>query len=178
MSLSYICSQASRLVLNDVQWHCGGIISEQLGHLVFASTGSSCGKGQYDHSRLSFRKHCYDLAFSTDNTAKGQQTNDKMIILSALSILLAWFPFFYWICNFGENLTTTFANLNDSIYAISWHLYPPKLQKYMQLIVLMAQKPVHAKGVAGMKCSRDTFKSVHIVGDLFAQFHSCGLIAN
>lgn len=134
---------------------------------MFASFGNSCGT--YDFLNLNLNVVLTTSAFSIlfinqlcfrNCDDKGLQTNDNMVILSALSIVLAWLPFFYWICNFGENLTTRFAVMNDKIYDMSWHLYPPKLQKYVVLIIMMAQKPVYARGFAWVTCSRETFKSV------------------
>lgn len=83
-----------------------------------------------------------------------------MIILKALSLVLGWLPFFYWTCNSGEHVATSFSKMDDSIYNISWHLYPSSLQKYFILIIMMAHRPVYIRGYAWITCSRETFKLV------------------
>lgn len=62
--------------------------------------------------------------------------------------------------NSGEGVSNSFAYLNESIFRKSWYLCPVDQQRYVILIMALAQKPDYLEGFAHIKFSRETFKTV------------------
>lgn len=67
---------------------------------------------------------------------------------------------FHLLCDFGEEVSTSFSLLGAAIFNVSWHLFPMAQQKYIILMTAMAAKPILMGGFADMHCSRETFKKV------------------
>lgn len=89
------------------------------------------------------------------------QTNDFVLLLIVITTTVAFLPFFFLICHFGENVTTAFAKLNVSIYDdIPWYLCPVNVQKCVGPMLMASHTPFHFRGIASLKCSHETFKKV------------------
>lgn len=69
-------------------------------------------------------------------------------------------PFCIWLCSVGENITTSFSNLNEQIYGVSWHKSPVNIQKYILPMIIASQPAVGFRGFFAMGYSHDTFKRV------------------
>lgn len=82
------------------------------------------------------------------------------MFITAMACLVAFIPFFFTSCNFGENVTTAFSDNNESIYKISWYKCSVTEQKYLIPMIMMAEKPFHLAIFAEVDCTRDTFKRV------------------
>lgn len=87
-------------------------------------------------------------------------TGEKLLAFGALSSMAGFLPFFYLLCNSGGKVTAAFVDLNESIYRMSWYLYPMECQTNVLVMVMMANKPVYLGGFSSLKCSRETFKQV------------------
>lgn len=83
-----------------------------------------------------------------------------MDLVNALSRTTIFLPMFVLTCNLGEMVTTAFDELDESIYGLSWHLWPLRLQKHIIPVLIAIQRPVVFKGLFALDCSRDTFKRV------------------
>lgn len=68
-------------------------------------------------------------------------------------------PFVFAVCHFGENVSTAFGQLHESIYSIEWHSCPTELQKCIVPMLCFAQAPFYFDGVL-MDSSHMTFKRV------------------
>lgn len=88
------------------------------------------------------------------------QKQDLVALVNAFTRTAILVPILLLMCVFGEMVTTAFGELNETVYELSWHLWPIKLQKHVPVILIKTQKPVTFKGLFTMDCSRDTFKKV------------------
>lgn len=88
------------------------------------------------------------------------QHPDFSNILRLFLILAAALVFSYFICFFGDEVTTHFAYVNESIYLCDWYLFPLKMQKSLPPMIILAQKPLYIGNFGPVHCTRDTFKKV------------------
>lgn len=71
---------------------------------------------------------------------------------------LAWL---YLFCNIGDEITTRFRNVGDTLYRGPWHKLPLNLRRNIpEMILMIAQKPIHIQGFGNLRCTRETYKSV------------------
>lgn len=77
-----------------------------------------------------------------------------------MGAILAVMPFLSLICLVGENVTTVYLELKDSIYNISWFMWPVRMQQYMVPMLMHADKPITFESFGSLNCSHDTFKKV------------------
>lgn len=96
------------------------------------------------------------------------ETQDYLLLVTAMSCLSVFLPFFYPTCALGENVTAAFAGMNESIYEISWYACPVDFQKYLIPMILMAEKPFRIHVFGSLDCSRDTFK--HVINTGYSGF--------
>lgn len=69
-------------------------------------------------------------------------------------------PSLFTICYFGDEVTTHFDAVNESINQCAWYSFPLKIQKNMPMMIRLAQKPVYIGTFAEIHCTRETFKTV------------------
>lgn len=108
---------------------------------------------------------------------QGLNTGDTLLASGAVSSMAAFVPFFYLLCNSGGKVTSAFAELNESIYNLSWYACPVKYQLYLLTMITMAKKPKYLGGFALLRCSRETFKQVILAINTFVEAFCqlCGL---
>lgn len=63
-------------------------------------------------------------------------------------------------CWFGDEVTSSFANIGDSAFMADWLHYPVRLHQGIQMMIQSSQKPVHMRGFSTIYCTRDVFKKV------------------
>lgn len=76
---------------------------------------------------------------------------------ACLNVVMMWL-FIY--CYFGDQVTSRFSDITDTLYLCDWHLLPLHTQKNVPMMILAAQRFVHIKGFASSSCSRESFKKV------------------
>lgn len=91
---------------------------------------------------------------------KGLKNDDLLILGRGSSVLIVMVFLCFLLCNLGEDVTSHYANVNDSIYQISWYLCPLELQKSFKLMIMISQKPIYLEGFARFQCNRETFNRV------------------
>lgn len=89
------------------------------------------------------------------------ETKNDLLLVSAGNGICIMLPFMFIFCHFGENVKTAYLDLSDSIYGISWYLYPVKIQKLLPVILMSSAKPIRFESVGSLDCSYETFKSVN-----------------
>lgn len=82
------------------------------------------------------------------------------MMVNLVSMLFWSFTCMFIICEFGENVSTSFDEINDSIDALDWYLYPNGTQRYLPTLILQSQQPVLITGYANILFNRDAFKRV------------------
>lgn len=82
------------------------------------------------------------------------------IIWRSLTSLLTALAWLYWLCNTGEEITMRFKGVGDLIYEGPWQHLPFAKQKYLQRMLIVAQKPVFLRGIGKLVCSRGAFTVV------------------
>lgn len=86
-----------------------------------------------------------------------------MRAIVALSRAISYIPILIWVCNYGEKVATAFADLQETIYNLSWHLCPENLKKNVVIMLILAEKPFYFKGIFKLNVSHETFKKVNSV---------------
>lgn len=66
----------------------------------------------------------------------------------------------FLFCNFGDEVTNRFIDLNDVFYELDWHIYPIQFRKDFPLLLLASKKPIYLRGLAEFLCTREVFKKV------------------
>lgn len=88
------------------------------------------------------------------------KTGDPVLFIRGCINVITMLIFCFLPCNFGEDVTTHYADLADTTYGMSWHLVPLELQSSFKIMIMITQKPIQLDGFAGLKCTRDTYKEV------------------
>lgn len=81
------------------------------------------------------------------------------IMRQVLSIIVDICPL-YFFCHIGNNVTQHFEDVENTVYELSWHLLPPKMQQNLPTMIAVAQRDVFIRGIANIRCTRDVFKKV------------------
>lgn len=76
-----------------------------------------------------------------------------MAAFIAMSIL-----FFYCYC--GKYATEQFDKICDSVYELNWNVLPPKLQKFIIIIIANTQRPLLYHGFYIINLDLSTFVQV------------------
>lgn len=71
-----------------------------------------------------------------------------------------WILGFYYICKFGDEVTSRFQNIAHSIYACPWHIMPIKMTKHFPMLIAISQQPIYLHGSFNIRCIRETFQKV------------------
>lgn len=95
--------------------------------------------------------------------------NDTLNILRSLIRLSGWIVGFYYICQFGGEVTSRFQDLAHSIYDCPWYAMPLKIRKYFPLMIAAAQHPMYLYGCFNIRCIQESFQKVRF-GRVFSLF--------
>lgn len=85
---------------------------------------------------------------------------DSVLMVTSLSEVATLLPFLFLICYIGENVAKAFNTMNESMYNISWHLWPVELQQYLPAMLMIARQPVYFESIVSLNCSLESFKRV------------------
>lgn len=89
-------------------------------------------------------------------------TNNHLLLEAGMSGIMALMPFLFLLCYIGENVTTSYLDLTDKIFQLSWYMCPVKVQKYIPFMMLHGQKEIYFRSFGSLDCTLDTFKRVRI----------------
>lgn len=79
------------------------------------------------------------------------------------SILMLWsFIQILMFCELGENVTSGFSALCDTIYFGDWYFYPMKIQRMLPTIMIVTEKPVELRGFGNIPCTREALRKVSV----------------
>lgn len=68
----------------------------------------------------------------------------------------------FGICEFGEQLSGTFAEINDVyVQFADWRLFPRKARLMLINVMMVAQPPMELSVFGSITCGRITFKNVN-----------------
>lgn len=65
-------------------------------------------------------------------------------------------------CEFGQQFSDAFEEVNDKIEAFDWYLFPSELQRMLPMIMVVAQQPVELKCFGSISAVREISKKVGI----------------
>lgn len=145
------CSAAYLPIATGSLLNAGIYVCIPLFQIHIVCTNRFASQGQ--NSQLYYEKKHFKFL-------QGIETKDRLLIVGALSIFIAWLPFFYHLCNFGESVAGAFEDLNSAIYDLPWHLCSMHHKKCIVLILLISQRAVYLQGFPAVNCSREMFKKV------------------
>lgn len=97
---------------------------------------------------------------------KSNNAVDAANTLKTITPVIAWLIMFFLLCDFAAEVTSKFASLSDSYYAMLWYCLPVDQQKYFILAILYAEMPVHLTGFP-KELTRETYKQVIIIMESF-----------
>lgn len=84
-----------------------------------------------------------------------------MFAVVSVCILMFWsFAANFLFCEFGENVTRKFNELNYIICQIEWYLLPIDIQRMLPFIMMTTQKQIILQGFGGVQLTREAFKTV------------------
>lgn len=63
-------------------------------------------------------------------------------------------------CYFGDEVTSRFEGISDTLYLCNWYLLPLKLKKSIPMTIYGAKKLIYLQGFGSNSCTRETFKKV------------------
>lgn len=70
---------------------------------------------------------------------------------------LIWCSLF---CYFANMASDRLSSIGWAAYTADWHNYPVAWQKFIVLMILRSQKPVHFKGLNLINCTLEVFGKV------------------
>lgn len=95
------------------------------------------------------------------------------------SILMCWsFVQILMFCDLGENVTTGFSTLGDSIYFCDWYHFPLEFQRTLPTLLMVAEKSVELRGFGNIPCTRKAFRKVSFLFILKQCPTICGYFGN
>lgn len=77
-------------------------------------------------------------------------------------LIVVWL---YIYCFFGDNITRKCGDVSEIAFDLNFFMYPVALQRYLILIMAVAQKPFYITGLQITRCSLESFKKVFSVCD-------------
>lgn len=78
-----------------------------------------------------------------------------------LSILIFWsFVANFLFCEFGENVTSHFNELHNTLCQTEWNLYPIDIQRLLPIIMMSTRKEIILEGFGGVQLTRQAFETV------------------
>lgn len=73
------------------------------------------------------------------------------------------------LCEFGENVTHSFSEIDYTISEFNWYLFPSDVQKILPTLMAFVQKPVEFPVFGSVKSSRESFKNVNQIENLMSR---------
>lgn len=88
------------------------------------------------------------------------QTADTVEILQiGLQVIASMFPIFLF-CHFGGKITEQFEEIGNAAYQLEWYRLPLDMQKHLQIVIALAQKPIYIRGFGDTRTTHSVFKKV------------------
>lgn len=70
---------------------------------------------------------------------------------------LLWPSFF---CYFATSATDQIASIGDAAYESNWYYLPPKIHKYITMVIIRSQYSVYFTGLGLVRCTLEVFGNV------------------
>lgn len=71
----------------------------------------------------------------------------------------------------GERMSGNFAEIEDEMKQMDWHLFPIKTQRMMITLLTATQRPVKLMGFGNLPATRITMKQVEILSIFFRKHY-------
>lgn len=72
-----------------------------------------------------------------------------------------WILGFYGICRFGDDVTTRFQDVANSVYDCPWYAMSKNLSKRFPMLIAITQRPLYLYACFNIRCTRVTFQKVN-----------------
>lgn len=69
----------------------------------------------------------------------------------------------FLVCECGEQLSTRFTALSDTIWHSDWYKYPIEVQRMLPTIMINLQQQTDLQGFGNVLCTREIFKKVRFL---------------
>lgn len=87
-------------------------------------------------------------------------TNDFLEVFRSIARLSGWIASFFFVCQYGDRVTSRYQGIAFSIYECPWYSMPVKMAKLFPLSIAIAQQPIYIYGCFNIRCLRETFRKV------------------
>ena len=81
------------------------------------------------------------------------------ILQVGIAVFGSLFPFFLF-CHFGGKITQHFEDIGNAVYQMEWYRLPLDMQKDLQIVIALAQKPIYMRGYGDTRTTHSVFKKV------------------
>lgn len=85
-----------------------------------------------------------------------------MILIMLLCEMIWSFAFVFVLCEFGQNVSNAFIEIDDEIGQVDWYLFSMHTQKLLIILMIVTQKPVGLNVYGDIWCDREDFKKVSV----------------
>lgn len=86
------------------------------------------------------------------------------MFLSVMAFYVSYaFGIVLGVCEFGQLLSNAFEGIDDEIQAFEWYFFSHDTQKFMPVIVLLAQQPVELECFGSIAIIRQSFKKARLI---------------
>lgn len=82
-------------------------------------------------------------------------------VFRSLIRMFGWINGFYFLCDYGNQVTENFQNISDSMYDCPWYAMPLNLAKQFSKMIATAQKPIFLCGFINIQCTCIKFRKVN-----------------
>lgn len=73
------------------------------------------------------------------------------MLISLFCVMFWSFSLVFFLCEFGENISGEFDELNGVIYQCNWHLCPIEVQNKLPIILISTQDPIILSGFGNVR---------------------------
>lgn len=86
---------------------------------------------------------------------------ENMLELFRMIYTLSTYTFWLFLfCYFGNQVTTRFTDIGETIYQCDWYSYPMEMLNEMPLVISIMQKPIYLRAFGSLQCTREIFQKV------------------
>lgn len=82
------------------------------------------------------------------------------MLLLALFYAAYAFGLIFFVCELGQRSEDAFKEIEYSINALEWNLFPLEIQRLLSIILTMSQKPVELQFFGSFSANHETLKKV------------------
>lgn len=112
------------------------------------------------HFEIVSEHHIEHILKKKNKIFKFYQQGDWVGFIHQIALTGSATTWFFEFCEFGNDVTSHFADVNDALYDASIALLNLGMAKHQPFIMNNAQNPVKMRSLMNIECTRELFKKV------------------